>query len=150
MFIGFIFLLSILEGSLYTIKIFISVDLNSHAHQMHVHNISVSQLNMFNIVKLSYQTYVGIYGMASDSGKNLLLVSCFSVTLTVKILVQITVIFNFIKKHLLILSINNYLVPLIYNTLMPAFFPILETLLKHGFLYCQQLLFRFFFLPYQS
>ena len=35
--------------------------------------------------------------------------------------------------------------PLSYNTLMPAFFPILETLLKHAFWYRQQLLFWFFF-----
>ena len=28
---------------------------------------------------------------------------------------------------------------------MPAFIPILQTLLKHAFWYCQQLLFRFFF-----
>ena len=33
----------------------------------------------------------------------------------------------------------------LYNTLMPAFFPILETLLKHAICYHQQLLFRFFF-----
>ena len=33
--------------------------------------------------------------------------------------------------------------PLIFNTLMPAIFPIPATLLKYAFLYCQQLLFRF-------
>ena len=57
---------------------------------------------------------------------------------------KITVIFNFSKKYLFI---NNYLVPfkvtpLRYNTLMPAFFPILETLLQQAFWYCQQFLFR--------
>ena len=48
---------------------------------------------------------------------------------------KITVIFNFFKKFSII---NHYLVPfkvtpLIYNTLMPAFFPIVETLLKCAF-----------------
>ena len=48
------------------------------------------------------------------------------------------------------LFINNYLVSfkvthLRYNTLMPAFFPILKTLLKCAFWHRQQLLFWFFF-----
>ena len=48
------------------------------------------------------------------------------------------------------LFINNCLVPfkvrpLRCSTLMPAFFLNLETLLKHAFWYCQQLLFSFFF-----
>ena len=48
------------------------------------------------------------------------------------------------------LSINNHFVTfkvtsLKNNTLMLAFFPILETLLKRAFWYRQQLLFRFFF-----
>ena len=60
---------------------------------------------------------------------------------------KITIIWNFFKKCLFI---NNYLVlfqvtPLRYKSLMLAFFPILETLLKCAFWYCQQLLFRFFF-----
>ena len=52
------------------------------------------------------------------------------------------------KKYLFMyLFINNYRVPfkvtpVKYNTLMPAFFPIVETLLKR---YRQQHLFRFFF-----
>ena len=59
----------------------------------------------------------------------------------------ITVILNFIKKFLFI---YQYLVPfkatpLRFNTLMPAFFPILETLLKRAFWNRQQLLFLFFF-----
>ena len=50
---------------------------------------------------------------------------------------KITVIFNFFKKYLFA-PFNNYIVafkviPLSYNTLMPAFFPILEALLKRGF-----------------
>ena len=54
----------------------------------------------------------------------------------------------FLKKYLFI---NNYLVPFkvtpprSFNTLMLAFFPILETFLKRAFWYRQQLLFRFFF-----
>ena len=56
--------------------------------------------------------------------------------------------FKFFQK--VFLFINNYLVPfkvtpLRCNTLMPAFFPILETLLKHAVWCRQQLLFRFFF-----
>ena len=35
--------------------------------------------------------------------------------------------------------------PLRYNKLIPAFFPVLQTLLKRAFWYRQQLLFRFFF-----
>ena len=60
---------------------------------------------------------------------------------------KITVILNLFKKYLFI---NSYLLPfkvtpLRYNTLMLAFFSILETLLIWAFWYCQQLLFRFFF-----
>ena len=54
---------------------------------------------------------------------------------------KITVIINFFKKYLFI---KNYLVilkvtPLKYNTHMPVFFPILETLLKRSFWYRQKL-----------
>ena len=62
---------------------------------------------------------------------------------------KITVIFKFFKKIFVYLSITILspfkVAPLSYNTLMPAFFPILETLLKCAFWYCQKLLFRFFF-----
>ena len=49
-----------------------------------------------------------------------------------------------------IFFINKYLVPfkvtpLIRNILMPAFYPILEALLKRAFCYRQQLVFQFFF-----
>ena len=59
---------------------------------------------------------------------------------------KITIIFSkniylFIKNYLVPLKV----IPLRYNTLMPAFFPILEALLKRHFWHCQQLLFRFFF-----
>ena len=59
---------------------------------------------------------------------------------------KITVV-SFFEKYLFI---NNYLVPfkvtpLRYNTLIPAVFPILETLLKGALWYRQQLLFRFLF-----
>ena len=63
---------------------------------------------------------------------------------------SVVYILNFFKN--IYLFINNYLVPfnvnappLRYNTLMPAFFPILEILLKRALCYCQQLLLRFFF-----
>ena len=52
---------------------------------------------------------------------------------------KITVIFNFLFIYLFKVT------PLRYNTLMPAFFPILETPLKRAFWYRQQLLLRFFF-----
>ena len=57
-------------------------------------------------------------------------------------------VYPFFSKSIY-LFINNYLVlfktSLGYNTLMSAFFPILETSPKRAFWYCQQLLFRFFF-----
>ena len=57
--------------------------------------------------------------------------------------------FKFYQIVFIYLSIFIYLVPfqvdlLRYDTLMPEFFPILETLLKRAFWYRQQLLFRFF------
>ena len=57
--------------------------------------------------------------------------------------------FELFQKVFIYLSINHLLVPfkvnpLRYNTHIPAFFPNLETLLKSGFWYQQQLLFRFF------
>ena len=60
---------------------------------------------------------------------------------------KIIVILNFCKNCLFI---KNYLLPftvnpLRYNTLMPAFFSILERLLKRTFWYRQQLLFQFLF-----
>ena len=48
---------------------------------------------------------------------------------------------QFLKKNIEIF-INNYLVP---NAHIPAFFPILEILLKCSFYYREQLLFGFFF-----
>ena len=57
---------------------------------------------------------------------------------------NITVILNFLNS--IYLFINNFLVPQQrYNTLMPAFFPILKTFLKRAFWYRQHLLFGFFF-----
>ena len=58
-------------------------------------------------------------------------------------------LFSIFSKNIC-LFINNYLVAftvtsLRYNTLIPAFSQILETLLKHTFWFHQQLLFRFYF-----
>ena len=57
---------------------------------------------------------------------------------------------NYVSMYVFFLFINYCHVlfkvtPLRYNTFMPGFFTILETLLKRGFWYRQQLLFWFFF-----
>ena len=62
---------------------------------------------------------------------------------------KITVIFKFFKAVCIYLSITILfpfkVTPLKYQTLLPAFFPIFETLLKCIFWFRQQLLFWFYF-----
>ena len=50
-------------------------------------------------------------------------------------------LFMYLSITILLIKVTS----LRYTTLMPAFFPILKTLLKRAFWYHQQLLFRFFF-----
>ena len=73
----------------------------------------------------------------------------YSVSRTTRCDQKITVIFLFFQKAIIYLSITILVPckvnPLRYNTLIPAFFPILETLLKRAFCCRQQLMSRFFF-----